>query len=55
MKRQLFVVAGLIIGLWLTACGSTEPPPNLEETVSAAVAATLAVMPSEPPAEPCAP
>jgi len=46
MKRNVILsVLILTLVIWLTACGSSEPPPNLEETVAAAVAETVAAQP----------
>ncbi len=47
MTRKLLIVTmlALLPAVWLAACGSTAPPPNLEETVVAAVDATVAALP----------
>jgi formylglycine-generating enzyme required for sulfatase activity len=51
MNRTLMGVLLLILlpGLGLNACGSTAPPPNIEEAVAIAVEATIA---AQPPAAP---
>ena len=41
MKLITVTILGILVGLALAACGSTDPPPAVEETVAAAVAATL--------------
>ncbi len=59
MRLSQVVIIGLVLllGVGLAACGSTTPPPDVEATVSAAVAATVAAQPapaqeSAPAAEP---
>jgi len=46
--RNLLKVTTLVwlLAVWLAACGSTAPPPNVEETVAAVVEATLAALPA---------
>ena len=47
MKRNILLTfLILLLATWLVACGSTEPPPNLQETVAAAVAETVAAQPA---------
>jgi formylglycine-generating enzyme required for sulfatase activity len=47
MNRMLLVISllTLLFGLGLSACGSTAPPPNIEEAVAIAVEATIAAQP----------
>ena len=51
MRHAFGIILSFILGLWLVACGSTVPPPNVEETVAAAVAETVAALPTQPAAQ----